>query len=67
MFNDVTEQYIPEFVMVVGLPGSGKSTYIEKYYPGYVIHSSDAIREELSGDVNNQNINKQAYVFNMIY
>ena len=61
MFNDITEQYIPEFVMVVGLPGSGKSTYIEKYYPGYVVHSSDAIREELSGDVNNQNINKQVF------
>lgn len=51
----------PVFLMVVGLPGSGKSTYIEKYYSNYHIHSSDAIREELSGDVNNQDINKQVF------
>ena len=51
----------PVFLMVVGLPGSGKSTYIEKYYSYYHVHSSDAIREELSGDVNNQDINKQVF------
>lgn len=51
----------PVFLMVVGLPGSGKSTYIEKYYSNYRVHSSDAIREELSGDVNNQDINKQVF------
>ena len=51
----------PAFLMVVGLPGSGKSTYIEKYYSNYHVHSSDAIREELSGDVNNQDINKQVF------
>jgi predicted kinase len=51
----------PIFVMVVGLPGSGKSTYIEKFYSDYCVHSSDAIREELSGDVNNQDINKQVF------
>lgn len=55
----------PVFLMVVGLPGSGKSTYIEKYYSNYRVHSSDAIREELSGDVNNQDINKQ--VFNTLH
>lgn len=55
----------PVFLMVVGLPGSGKSTYIEKYYANYSVHSSDAIREELSGDVNNQDINKQ--VFNTLH
>ena len=49
------------FVMMVGLPGSGKSTYIEKYCSNYRIHSSDAIREELSGDINNQDINKQVF------
>ena len=55
------DEMVPEFVMLVGLPGSGKSTYIEKYYATYKIHSSDAIREELSGDVNNQDINKQVF------
>lgn len=47
--------------MLVGLPGSGKSTYAGKFLYGYSIHSSDAIREELSGDVNNQDINKQVF------
>lgn len=51
----------PDFVMLVGLPGSGKSTLIEKEYTNYCVHSSDAIREELSGDVNNQDINKQVF------
>ena len=52
---------IPEFIMLVGLPGSGKSTYIKEHYLSYSIHSSDAIREELSGDVNNQKINTQVF------
>ena len=55
----------PVFYMVVGLPGSGKSTYIGKYLADCCVHSSDAIREELSGDVNNQDINKQ--VFNVLH
>ena len=55
----------PVFYMVVGLPGSGKSAYIEKYLTNCCVHSSDAIREELSGDVNNQDINKQ--VFNTLH
>lgn len=49
------------FIMLVGLPGSGKSTYAEKQFPTFKIHSSDAIREELSGDVNNQSINELVF------
>ena len=47
------------FVMMVGLPGSGKSTEAQKLAFEYDanIHSSDDIREELSGDINNQDIN----------
>ena len=58
----------PVLTMVVGLPGSGKSTYVEQQCTYYnqggrkaVIHSSDAIREELSGDVNNQRINQKVF------
>lgn len=52
----------PEFLMLVGLPGSGKSTYIKKYFnQNLKVHSSDDIREELSGDVNNQNINSEVF------
>lgn len=40
---------IPNFVMMVGLPGSGKSYYADSVYDTYNIHSSDRIREELFG------------------
>lgn len=50
------------FIMLVGLPGCGKSTLAREYeQKGYNIHSSDAIREELSGDENNQNINQEVF------
>ena len=43
------------FCMMTGLPGSGKSWYAENELPNTVIHSSDAIRDELLGDVSDQN------------
>ena len=52
----------PELLMLVGLPGSGKSTYIKKYFnQNLKVHSSDAIREELTGDINNQDINSRVF------
>ena len=55
----------PIFYMLIGLPGSGKSTWAEQYKntPGrnIVIHSSDAIREEISGDVNDQSRNHMIF------
>lgn len=48
---------MPNFVMTIGLPGSGKSTWAQEYIkncPNSVIVSSDAIREELWGDANDQ-------------
>lgn len=45
------------FIMLVGLPGSGKSTYARRYKendPAAVIVSSDEIRQELWGDANDQ-------------
>lgn len=47
-----------ELIMLVGLVASGKSTVSEKYKnSGYRVHSSDALREELLGDINSQNSN----------
>lgn len=48
-----------KLIMMVGLPCSGKSTMATKLAEkcNANIHSSDAIREELSGDINNQDIN----------
>lgn len=53
-----------KFIMMVGIVGSGKSTVSNELMQGrddvaYV--SSDAIREELTGDVNNQDINGQVF------
>lgn len=51
-----------EFIMFVGLPASGKSTYAESLKAkGYHIHSSDAIREELTGDANTQEKNTDVF------
>lgn len=51
-----------EFIMLVGLPASGKSTYAEKLKEKeYHIHSSDSIREELTGDANTQDKNIDVY------
>ena len=49
----------PMFMMMVGLPYSGKSCYAEKLKEEFnaVVHSSDAIREEILGDVQDQNNN----------
>ena len=44
-------------IFLVGVPGSGKSTYAKKILeakPDAVWVSSDAIREELWGDANDQ-------------
>jgi predicted kinase len=47
--------------MLVGLPGSGKSTYVKDMADGFTIISSDAIREELYGDVADQSHNKEVF------
>lgn len=53
----------PMMIMMAGLPGSGKSHKAKELAEQYKanIHSSDSIREELSGDVNNQNINELVF------
>ena len=51
-----------EFIMLVGLPASGKSTYAEKLRKkGFHIHSSDKIREELTGNINSQDKNTDVF------
>ena len=53
------------FIMMVGLAGSGKSTVATELTEGrddIVIISSDSIREELLGDVNNQEKNGDVFV-----
>ena len=49
----------PRIVVLVGLPGSGKSTYVEK--SGGTALSSDEIRRLLSDDAANQNIHARTF------
>lgn len=52
------------FLMLVGIPASGKSTFTEEIMEGrddVVLVSSDKIREELLGDVNNQDSNTNVF------
>ena len=53
----------PVFTMLVGLPYSGKSVYAERLAKetGAVIHSSDAIREEILGDIQDQTQNANVF------
>lgn len=54
---------LPTLYVMVGLMGSGKSTVAEKISKKYnaTIHSSDDIRVEICGDVNNQARNKEVF------
>lgn len=57
-----------EFIMLTGIPASGKSTYAAKLleeHPDYHIHSSDEIRKELFKDENEQGHNEE--VFNVLH
>lgn len=49
----------PIFIMMIGLPASGKSGQAKKLAAKYdaEIFSSDALREEMFGDVNHQTNN----------
>lgn len=55
---------IPTLVMLVGLPLSGKSTMSQQLAAEYdaTIFNSDALREELFGDVNEQSRNNELFV-----
>lgn len=51
-----------KLVMTVGIPASGKSCFAEREREkGAVVISSDAIREELYGDVNDQKHNAEVF------
>lgn len=54
----------PTVIMMIGLPGAGKSTKAVELAKEYdaEIFSSDALREELFGNVNHQNHNTQIFI-----
>ena len=52
----------PDFIMLVGLPGSGKSTFAKELAKdGTVICSSDEVRERICGDKNCQDNNNEVF------
>lgn len=51
------------FYMLIGLPASGKSTYIEKHFDKDIVFSSDTMREELFGDVEAIDAKQNSKVF----
>ena len=52
---------MPQFVVMVGLSGSGKSTVAKEKYATHTYISSDDLREELYGDVNDQRHNGKIF------
>ena len=54
-----------EVIILVGIPGSGKSTWISKQNLPYQTISTDQIRKELTGKVEDQSQNEQ--VFQLAY
>lgn len=49
-------------VMLIGISGSGKSTYIRKHYDPSEVVCPDDIRRELTGDVSNQAVSYKAWM-----
>ena len=59
---------MPTFIMMIGLPGSGKSTVVQdikEKYPNIEVFSSDAYRAKLLGDENDQSNNE--LIFNTMH
>lgn len=53
-----------EVIVLVGIPSSGKSSWVKLFiegHDGYVIIHPDSIREELTGDVQNQSRNAEVF------
>ena len=59
----LTELPAPSVIMMAGVPGSGKSYLAEQLGEllDMPVISSDACREELSGDANDQSVSRQAW------
>jgi predicted kinase len=53
---------IPEFVMLIGIPGSGKTDWLKKHKPDtHVVVCPDKIREKLTGSISDQSVNRETW------
>jgi len=59
-----TEGTIPDFILIIGIPGSGKSTWISKFNSDnkYTVVSPDQIRKQLTGNVSDQTQNAKVWM-----
>lgn len=59
----VEDEGYPELIMLIGIPGSGKSTWISKYNINnkYIVVSPDEIRKEITGSISNQSQNANVW------
>jgi len=60
----LSERDKPMFLMTVGIPGSGKSTFLKQYQDDQytIIVCPDNIREELTGSISDQTQNGKVWV-----
>jgi len=54
------DKNLPKFIMTVGIPGSGKSTWLKKQSDLNIV-STDDIRKEITGDVSNISKDKDVW------
>ena len=61
--SHLTELEAPSVIMMIGVPGSGKSHIAQQVGKllGIETLSSDSIREEISGNANDQTVSKEAW------
>lgn len=52
---------MPNFIMIMGISGSGKTTYARSHYPNATLIDSDEVREELFGDATIQTNNTKVF------
>lgn len=62
---EADDSTVPQFIMLLGIPGSGKSTWAKEFIfrcdASFTVVSSDEIRRQLSGHVNDQSRNTEVW------
>ena len=53
--------YIPELIITVGIPGCGKSTWVNEHKGGAFVVCPDDIRREITGNITDQSQNDKVW------
>ncbi len=57
----IVKANLPTLLFLVGIPASGKSTFVSTVKDNYIIVSPDEIRKELTGNISDQTKNKEVW------